>query len=149
MKKYDRIVLGAGMYGLYAAVESAKKGYNVLVIDLEDGPFQRGSYINQARLHNGYHYPRSFSTASKSCHYFDRFMNDFEDCINTEFTKVYAVAAEYSWANGNQFSEFCKKVGIPCDEIDNTVYFNQYTVDKAFLAKEHSFDASLLKEKLF
>ena len=29
----------------------------------------RATYINQARVHMGYHYPRSYSTAIKSAHY--------------------------------------------------------------------------------
>ena len=65
-ERYDKIILGAGMYGLYAAGRLAKKGCRTLVIDMESRPFQRGSYINQARLHNGYHYPRSYTTAFKS-----------------------------------------------------------------------------------
>lgn len=69
-ERYDKIILGAGMYGLYAAGRLAKKGCRTLVIDMESRPFQRGSYINQARLHNGYHYPRSYTTAFKSAGYF-------------------------------------------------------------------------------
>ena len=54
MEFYDRIILGAGMYGLYAAGKSIKMGYKTLIVDVDEEPFTRGSYINQARLHNGY-----------------------------------------------------------------------------------------------
>lgn len=30
---------------------------------MEEAPFTRATYINQARVHMGYHYPRSLSTA--------------------------------------------------------------------------------------
>ncbi|MDR3112882.1 MAG: FAD-dependent oxidoreductase, partial [Endomicrobium sp.] len=79
---YDVIIIGAGMYGLYAALAFLGQGKRVLVADVETEPFNRGSYINQARLHNGYHYPRSYSTASKSARYFQRYLRDFRDCIN-------------------------------------------------------------------
>lgn len=147
--KYERIILGAGMYGLYAASKSAEKGYKVLVIDCDEEAFNRGSYINQARLHNGYHYPRSYSTASKSAKYFSRFLEEFNDCINTDFEQIYAIAKEYSWANARQFSKFCKNLGLRCDMIETEMYFNSSTVENAFLTEEYSFDAKLLKEKLF
>ena len=38
---YDKIIIGAGLYGLYAALYCAKKGQNVLVIEREQGPFMR------------------------------------------------------------------------------------------------------------
>ena len=39
MQTYDRIILGAGIYGLYAAGRSAEKGFNTLVLDMEKRPF--------------------------------------------------------------------------------------------------------------
>ena len=81
-KTYDRIIIGAGIYGLYAAQKSLEKGYSVLVIEYDEKYFMRGTYINQARVHNGYHYPRSRSTAVKSRDYFQRFVEDFDQSIN-------------------------------------------------------------------
>lgn len=99
MQVFDRVILGAGMYGLYAAGQLAKKGYRTLVIEQEKDVFMRGSYINQARLHNGYHYPRSFSTAMKSAGYFERFKRDYADCLNMDFEQVYAISRALSWTN--------------------------------------------------
>jgi hypothetical protein len=147
-EKYDRIILGAGIYGLYAALKSCEKGYKVLVLERDKDAFERGTYINQARLHNGYHYPRSYSTASKSAKYFQRFLIDFEDCINTDFTKVYAVASNFSWANGQQFKKFSDNLGVQCEEIDVSKYFNPRDVEKSFITHEYTFDAKLIKEKL-
>ena len=98
IEKYDKIIIGAGIYGMYAAkkILEKKPDTKVLIIEVEKEPFNRGSYINQARLHNGYHYPRSYSTASKSAKYFERFYNDFKKGINDSFTKIYAVASDYS-----------------------------------------------------
>ena len=66
MKTYDCIVIGAGFYGLYATKTLSEKGHKVLVLEFDDKPFERASFINQARVHNGYHYPRSKETAQKS-----------------------------------------------------------------------------------
>ncbi len=35
MEFYDRIILGAGMYGLYAAGKSIKMGYKTLMVDVK------------------------------------------------------------------------------------------------------------------
>jgi hypothetical protein len=145
----NNIILGAGLYGLYAAMKLAEKKHTVLVLDCDEEPFTRGSYINQARLHNGYHYPRSYSTAIKSAKYFDRFLKDYRDCINTDFEQIYAVARHYSWTNGAQFKKFCGDVGVQCEDRPVEQYFNKNSVEAVFLTHEYSFDAQLLKKKLY
>ena len=107
MEYYDKIIIGAGLYGLYSALFCGKKGQRVLVLECDPTPFRRATYINQARVHQGYHYPRSISTAMKSAGYFERFNRDFDFCINREFDKEYATSSQYSWSNGEQFKSFC------------------------------------------
>ena len=53
---YDKIIIGAGLYGLYSALFCGKNNEKVLVLEKEDAPFKRATYINQARVHMGYHY---------------------------------------------------------------------------------------------
>ena len=151
IEKYDKIIIGAGIYGMYAAkkILEKKPDTKVLIIEVEKEPFNRGSYINQARLHNGYHYPRSYSTASKSARYFNRFYNDFKEGINDKFKKVYAVASDYSWTNGEQFQKFCDNLNVKCEEIPKRKYFNKNTIDKAFLTKEFSFDSKIIGKMLY
>ena len=71
-------------------------GQRVLVLERDPAPFMRATYINQARVHMGYHYPRSYSTAIKSAHYFERFCRDYGFCLHTEFDQVYATSAHFS-----------------------------------------------------
>ena len=52
---YDKIILGAGLYGLYAAQKCGAAGQRVLVLERDPAPFMRATYINQARVHMGYH----------------------------------------------------------------------------------------------
>jgi glycine/D-amino acid oxidase-like deaminating enzyme len=149
MKHFDRIIIGAGIYGLYGALVSLKKSYSTLIIDIEDGPFQRGSYVNQARLHNGYHYPRSFSTAKKSAQYFERFYNDYKTCINSDFVQVYAIASNYSWTNSTQFEHFCDSLELKCDKINKNQFFSNIDIESAYITEEYSFDAELLSHKMY
>ncbi|MBP3701112.1 MAG: FAD-binding oxidoreductase [Lachnospiraceae bacterium] len=146
MKKYDKIIIGAGLYGLYAAAYSGKKGEHVLVLECEDAPFKRATYINQARVHMGYHYPRSLSTAMKSAGYFERFNGDFPFCINEKFDQVYATSARFSWTDATQFQKFCEAAGIRCDEVSPERYFKKGMCDGAFLTTEYTYDALILRD---
>lgn len=143
---YDKIIIGAGLYGLYSAEQCGRNGEKVLVLEYDDAPFMRATFINQARVHMGYHYPRSFSTAIKSAKYFERFMKDYEFCVLTEFDQVYATSSNFSWTNAEQFKKFCKAANIRCDEVSTEKYFNTGMCDGAFLTKEYTYDANILKE---
>lgn len=143
---YDKIIIGAGLYGLYSADFCGQKGEKILVLEYDTAPFKRATYINQARVHMGYHYPRSFSTAIKSAHYFERFMNDYDFCVLKDFKKIYATSSSFSWTNAEQFSKFCEAAGIQCDEISIDKYFNKGMCDGAFLTKEYTYDANILKK---
>ena len=52
---YDQIILGAGLYGLYAAQKCGARGQRVLVLERDETPFRRATYIIQARVHQGFH----------------------------------------------------------------------------------------------
>lgn len=142
---YDKIIIGAGLYGLYSAEKCGSKGENVLVLEYDIQPFQRATYINQARVHMGYHYPRSFSTASKSANYFERFMNDYSFCVLQEFDQIYATSSNFSWTNADEFRKFCNATHIYCEEVNPQKYFNKNMCDGAFLTKEYTYDANILK----
>jgi len=146
MGMYDKIILGAGLYGLYSALSCGEKGQRVLVLECDSTPFRRATYINQARVHQGYHYPRSISTAMKSAGYFERFNRDFDFCINREFDKVYATSIQYSWSNREQFKRFCQAANIPCEELHPERFFKDGMCDGAFLTREYTYDAIILKD---
>ena len=146
MDKYDKIIIGAGLYGLYSALFCAKKGQKVLVLEKDAVAFGRATYINQARVHQGYHYPRSISTALKSAGYFERFNKDYAFCINKEFNQIYATSCQYSWADGYQFEKFCKAANIPCVQLHSDNYFKAGMCDGVFKTREYTYDAMILKE---
>ncbi len=145
---YDKIIIGAGLYGLYAAELCGKNGQRVLVLEYDAAPFRRATYINQARVHMGYHYPRSFSTAIKSAHYFNRFMEDYEFCVLTKFNQIYATSTNFSWTNAEQFRKFCRAANIRCEDVNPHKYFNEGMCDGAFLTEEYTYDAKILCEHL-
>lgn len=145
-RKYDKIIIGAGLYGLYAAKRCSDRGEKVLVLEYDRAPFQRATYINQARVHMGYHYPRSLTTAVKSAGYFRRFVEDFGFCIHDRFEQIYATSGRFSWTNAEQFMEFCRAAGIRCEEVAVSKYFQKGMCDGAFLTEEYTYDAKILQE---
>ena len=145
-ERYDKVIIGAGLYGLYSALFCCKRGQRIVVLECEPAPFRRATYINQARVHQGYHYPRSLSTAIKTAHYFDRFVKDFGFCINNGFEQIYATSDKYSWSNGKQFKEFCKAAGIPCEELHPDYFFKEGMCDAAFRTREYTYDALILRD---
>ena len=147
-EQFDRVIIGAGLYGLYAAWYCGQRGLSVLVLEMEDAPFKRATYINQARVHMGYHYPRSLATALKSAGYFRRFVEDFGFCIHQKFEQVYATSAQFSWTQRLQFMDFCRAAGIRCDEISVDRFFQEGMCDGAFLTEEYTYDAYVLRDYL-
>ncbi len=144
--EYDKIIIGAGIYGLYSALYCAKNNEKIIVLEKDSEAFKRATYINQARVHMGYHYPRSYSTAIKSAGYFERFNKDFDFSILSEFDQVYATSSNFSWTNAEQFKQFCKNANIPCEELSNNKYFKPNMCDGTFLTKEYTYDAQILKK---
>lgn len=141
----DKIILGAGLYGLYSALFCARQGDRVTVLERDPDPFMRATYINQARVHMGYHYPRSLSTGVKSSGYYRRFHEDYGFCIHDKFKQIYATSSQFSWTNANEFRKFCADAGIFCEDVNEKQYFNPGMCDGAFLTEEDTYDAQLLK----
>ncbi len=144
--EYDKIIIGAGLYGMYAALYCARKGEKILVLEYDDAPFQRATYINQARVHMGYHYPRSLSTAVKSAGDFRRFVEEFGFCIHSSFQQIYATSSRFSWTDKKQFEAFCRAAGIRCEEMTVSGYFKEGMCDGAFLTEEYTYDAMILRD---
>ena len=48
-EQFDKVIIGAGLYGLYAALFCCQRGQKVLVLECDGAPFQRATWINQAR----------------------------------------------------------------------------------------------------
>ncbi|MCR5278050.1 MAG: FAD-binding oxidoreductase [Lachnospiraceae bacterium] len=146
MSSADAIVIGAGIYGLYSALLLGKKKKTVYVLEMDEGPMLRATKINQARVHQGYHYPRSLYTAARSAGYFERFLKDYSFCINKEFRKVYGISSNFSMTDGGQFAKFARAASIPYEEVDPNAYFKEGMCEAAFLTREYTYDVSILRD---
>jgi len=143
---FDKIIIGAGLYGLYSALFCAKQNERVFVVEKDPAPFMRATYINQARVHMGYHYPRSLSTAVKSAGYYNRFHEDYGFCIHDKFEQIYATSSQFSWTNAGEFVKFCEDADIFCEPVNPSIYFKEGFCDGAFLTREDTYDAMILRD---
>ena len=115
MQQFDYIVIGGGIFGCYAALFLAEKGGKVALIEKENHLFQKASLVNQARLHSGYHYPRSVATAAMSDEHKERFTLEHKAFVHTSFEKFYAIDRFGSFTDPQQFERFCAYLNIPCN----------------------------------
>lgn len=143
-KSFDAIVIGGGVFGCHAAIFLAKQGKRIALIEQEDKLITRASIVNQARLHAGYHYPRSIATARSSDKFVERFGTEFAHCINRDFVHYYAIAQRGSLTEPRQFQAFCDYLGIPCVPLENHATFNYEQLSAVFSCREYSFDPHLL-----
>lgn len=143
----SRVVVGGGLFGCYAAMVLADRGHDVHLIEQDSQLLTRASFVNQARLHTGLHYPRSILTATEALSRYRAFRARWPGAVR-DFTQIYAVAARNSKTTGADFAAFVTRLGLPADEIDPDRWFHPSTVFRAFKVEEPTFDALVLREIL-
>lgn len=146
-ERWDALVIGGGFYGLYLAEALAARVPRVLLAERGPDLMARASYANQARVHNGYHYPRSVLTAVRSRVNFPRFVEEFRPAVRSDFTKLYAVARRDSKVTAGQFAAAMRRVGATIDRAApaDRRLFDAALVEDVFRVTEYAFDSSELK----
>lgn len=144
----DAVIIGGGFYGAAIAVYLAKQRglKRILLIEREPALMMRASYNNQARVHNGYHYPRSFTTAYRSRVNLPKFVRDWPLAVKQDFTKLYAIARRNSKVTAKQFERFCREIGAavqPAEPVLRTL-FEPRLIEDVFLVEEYAFDTTQL-----
>lgn len=144
----DAVVIGGGFYGAAIAIYLAKqRGFKrIVLVEREAGLLTRASYNNQARVHNGYHYPRSFTTAFRSRVNLPKFVRDWPDAVKRDFTKLYAIARRNSKVTAKQFERFCREIGARIQPAAPALraLFEPRLIEDVFLVEEYAFDATKL-----
>lgn len=147
-KNFDAVVIGGGFYGSAIAIYLAKQRglKKILLIERESALLTRASYNNQARVHNGYHYPRSFTTAYRSRINLPKFVRDWPDAVIKDFTKLYGIARRNSKVTAKQFVHMCKEIGAKVETADQSLrqLFEKRLIEDVFLVEEYDFDSTKL-----
>lgn len=147
---HDTIVIGGGYYGCSLALALAERNLRVALVEKEPELLQRASFVNQARVHNGYHYPRSLVTGHRSHHHYARFLLEFPRCIDRSFKHYYAIASKHSKVTPQQFATYCRRINAPLATAPARVkrWFNPDRVAAVFEVDEAAFDAVALAEQI-
>lgn len=143
----ERVVVGGGLFGCYAALVLADRGFDVVLIEQDTELLSRASFVNQARLHSGLHYPRSLLTAAEALSNYHTFRTRWPEAVR-DFTQIYAVAKHNSKTTGDDFAAFTQRLGLPTKEIDPDSWFFPGKISRAFTVEEPSFDALTLRRIL-
>lgn len=145
------LVIGGGFFGASVALHLRARGLSPVVLcEREQQLLARASYSNQARAHNGYHYPRSFLTAYRSRRNLQRFCAEYAAAVKRDFTCIYAIAARRSKVTPSQFERFMTDIGAPFERMANTYrgLFDPRLIAAAYVVDEYAFDATRLREIL-
>lgn len=148
-ESYDAIVVGGGFFGTSLALELSQRCEKVLLLERQPELLSQASYVNQARVHHGYHYPRSVLTAYRSAVNFARFTRDYAEAIDRSFTQVYAVARLGSLVSSGQFHQFCQRIQAPITPAPAEIaaLTNPALIDAAYVVEEFAFNAAILRQR--
>ena len=144
----DAVVIGGGFYGAAIAIYLARqRGFTrIILVEREPALLRRASLNNQARVHNGYHYPRSFTTAYRSRINLPKFVRDWPEAIKLDFTKLYAIARRNSKVTARQFERFCQEIGARITLADPALQglFEKRLIENVYQVDEYAFDSTKL-----
>ena len=145
---HDAIIIGGGFYCAAIAIYLAKQRglKRIVLVEREPALLMRASYNNQARVHNGYHYPRSFTTAYRSRINLPKFVRDWPEAVKQDFTKLYAIARRNSKVTAKQFERFCREIGARIEPAEPALrdLFEPRLIEAVFLVEEYAFDSTKL-----
>ena len=107
------LVVGGGIFGTTAATTLSCAGFNVTLAEEKNDLITAASYINQYRLHKGYHYPRSRTTAEECIVGLKSFKRKYESTvINGGIEHYYAIAINDSMTTPHDYIDFLQDLNL-------------------------------------
>jgi glycine/D-amino acid oxidase-like deaminating enzyme len=146
----DVVIVGGGFYGSCLALFLRSVARSITIVEARKELLTRASFVNQARIHTGFHYPRSFTTAKRSLELYRTFMADFTPAVMSDFRMLYAIASQGSKVGAHRFFEMFRDMGAPirpASRADQSL-FNPQLIDGVFECEEYAFDAGVLRQML-
>lgn len=96
-------VLGAGFYGCHIGKVLMDAGHDVIIYEKEENIFLGASGKIPARLHQGFHYPRSKRTRDACQRHLPEFMSHYGSFARDVETNIYAIAKDHSMVDFSQY----------------------------------------------
>lgn len=118
-KTMDISTIGCGWYGAHTSKQAIEKGYNVTIYE-KNHVFANVSSHNQNRLHEGFHYPRSFNTRELCHQYYNLFLKNYgSQCVSFFHDNLYFIADD-SLLDIGTYKQIMNSHSIFYEEIPNT-----------------------------
>ena len=120
-------VIGGGVFGATAAVDLARAGAQVDLLEARDDILHGATARCQARLHRGYHYPRSDATAAAAREAAPEFEARYPEAIRT--AAHHYVIADDSKVSADEYLAFLDRMSLPYRVVEPLqVHHAQLTV---------------------
>lgn len=85
-------ILGSGFYGCHLAISLLRDGHDVEIHEIADRMFAGASGAIPARIHRGFHYPRSYKTRDACDAHYEEFMAQYGSFTSMVPVNIYAIA---------------------------------------------------------
>ena len=145
MNQNSFVIGGGGFYGVCLAGYLKKRfpRAKVTILEASSDIMSRATQGNQARVHNGYHYPRALGTARASAKSYQRFKEAWPSAIFENFRHIYGVSRNGSQVTQRQFAATMFRVGAPLRELRKQELgqlFDPSQIEGAFEVDEAAFN---------
>lgn len=112
-------VIGGGLFGCTAAVYLARAGHDVHLFEAKSNLMCGATASTFARLHRGYHYPRSPETGRESRRAEASFREEYGEAVIDGGRQGYLVAHSRSHVTPEQFRRFLDNEWLACFQDGN------------------------------
>lgn len=154
-KKYDIILIGAGIFGTHSAIELKNHfpELNIGIIEKKNDIFKGASGNNTGRVHLGYHYPRDIETALQSKYSYDVFIKYYKDCIIKKFPNYYFIVNnDESKTSDIDYLNFLENIDLPFTRLKqdqiSKLDLNQSLISIGIQTEESVCDLDALKKNI-
>ena len=89
-------VVGGGIFGVTIAIKFAELGYAIDLFEMSGKILSCATGCNQFRMHRGYHYPRSKTTAREIKKGYKAFTEFYGECLLENSNHYYCIGNRYS-----------------------------------------------------
>jgi hypothetical protein len=137
-------IIGAGYYGLSIGLGLKNAGHKIEIHELRSDIMQGASGNIPARLHAGFHYPRSYETRAACRAHNAEFMARYGDLTDSIPVNIYAIAADTSMVDYPQY-QATMTGEVPFIDIPRPAEFGLHNVAGAMLTGERHIVTSRAK----
>lgn len=142
-------VVGGGVFGCATALDLAANGLDVELFESDTDLLTGSTARNMARLHSGYHYPRSISTAAASRDSAACFTERWPEAVRHDAKHWYALALD-SKVSPAEYRRFLEQALLDYEEVGRSAGQlvrppQLHTADMVVRAQEAFVDVDVLR----